>query len=93
MNSLMVFIPPIFATLAAQATAGATGVSIEGVIGQVLNLGVGGVMAFVAFWLYRQEVIKREAAEARERALLLEIVRERSGLKIAEKLESPPNAA
>lgn len=77
MNSLMLFVPPIFAGLAAQITTSGAGTSIEGVVGQVLNLGVGGVMAFVAFWLYRQEVIKREAAEARERALLLELVRER----------------
>lgn len=71
-NSMMLLIPPALASLAFQAQAITP---LDDVAKQLLNLGIGGVVAAVFFVQWRRvEALWLEALE-RERKLLLKIAK------------------
>jgi hypothetical protein len=43
---------------------------VDAAIQQILQLGVGGVVAAIMYWQWQREIGRREAAEKRERAIL-----------------------
>lgn len=59
--------PPVLMALAMQ-----TGVTtpVDTAIQQILQLGVGGVVAAIFYWQWQREIGRREAAEKRERSIL-----------------------
>lgn len=66
-SPLLAAAPPILMALALQS-----GVStpVDSAIQQILQLGVGGVVAAIFYWQWQREIGRREAAEKRERQLL-----------------------
>ena len=74
-NLLMLLASPIMlsAALAVDVTTPTT--PVDDVIRQLLNLGVGGVVAVVYFLQWQAEMKKREACEKRERDLLLKLAK------------------
>lgn len=75
MTRIFVLLAPVLATLAAQltTTTGAAADPVSEIARSVLNLGVGGVLAWVFYVQWKSEVSKREMAEKRERQLLRSI--------------------
>jgi len=59
--------PPLLMAVAMQ-----TGVStpVDAALQQILQLGVGGVVAAIFYWQWQREITRREASEKRERAIL-----------------------
>lgn len=75
LNSLMLFISPALLSVALMVDVTQPLTPIDDVIRQLLNLGVGGVIAVVFFFQWQAEMKKRETAEKRERTLLLKLAR------------------
>ena len=75
MTRIFVLIAPVLVTLAAQVgITGAAADPVSEIARSVLNLGVGGVLAWIFYMQWRAETTKREAAELRERQLLRTLV-------------------
>jgi hypothetical protein len=71
MSRIFVLIAPLLASVAAQTiTTGTTPDPVTEIARSVLNLGVGGVLAWIFYQQWRTEIAKREAAELRERQIL-----------------------
>lgn len=75
MNAVMLFITPALMSVALMADVTPPLTPVDDVLRQLLNLGVGGVIALVFYWQWRTSEQKREQAEKRERALLLKLAK------------------
>lgn len=67
LSALLVALPPVLLAATLQET---TITPVDDAVRQIINLGVGGVVAAIFYWQWQREREERKAAEKRERNLL-----------------------
>lgn len=74
-NSAMLIVAPALLSIAWAVDTTTPVTPVDDVVKQLLNLGVGGVIALIFYWQWRYSEKKREIAEERERRLLRQIAK------------------
>lgn len=75
LSNLVVVALPVVANLAFQTAGDVPSDDIVAIIRQVLNLGIGGILSLIFWYLFKEERQKREAAESRYQALLMRLAK------------------